>query len=210
MATNITSGSGVFDDILSQTKRDHTQITSDTEDLTMDEDPPLNDEPESSTSRTKHEEKGRRESPHHGVRSSHATADFASKHVSSTDLNSVNQKIDLLKTMMNDLAPVVKTLNKVYEDPLIAESDENIDDSDVGPPIKQTKLATDTTEVPMGVVDSLVSEVNTEEKTSPANFEKIAKALDSILSVGLMNQWPPKERRPLMGLKIVSYLQPPE
>ena len=113
--------------------------------------------------------------------------------VNSTDLNSVNQKIDLLMTMMNDVAPVVKTLNKVYEDSLIAESDEDINDSDVGPPIKQTKLATDTTEVLIGVVDSLVSKVNTKEKTGP-----------------LMNQWPPKERRPLIGLKIVSYLQPPE
>ena len=37
----------------------------------------------------------------------------------------------------------------------------------------------------MGIVDSLVSEVNTEEKTGPAISEKIAKALDSILSVGL-------------------------
>ena len=66
MATNITSGSGVIEDILSQTKRDHTQITSDTENLTMV--PPLPDELESSTSRTKHGEKSRRESPHHGVR----------------------------------------------------------------------------------------------------------------------------------------------
>ena len=76
MATNITSGSGVLDDILSQTKRDHTQITSDTEDLTMDEDPPLIDKPESSMSRTKHGEKRQRESPHHGVRSSNASADI--------------------------------------------------------------------------------------------------------------------------------------
>ena len=79
MATNITSGSGVLDNILSQTKRDHTQITSDTEDLTMDEDPLLTDEPESSTSRTKHREKSRREWSHHGVRSSDATAGFAPK-----------------------------------------------------------------------------------------------------------------------------------
>ena len=107
------------------------------------------------------------------------------KNVSSTDLNSVNQKIDLLMTMMNDIAPVVKSLNKIYEDSLIAESDEDIDDSDIVPPTKQTKLATDTTEVPMGVVNSLVSEVNTEEKTGLAISEKIAKALDGILSVGL-------------------------
>ena len=106
---------------------------------------------------------------------------------SSTDLNSVNQKIDLLMTMMNDIAPVVKTLNKAYEDSLLAESDEDIDDSGSCPPSKQTKLATDTTgpEISMGVVDSLVSEINTDEKTGPAISEKIAKALDGILSVGL-------------------------
>ena len=63
-------------------------------------------------------------------------------------------------------------------------SSTDFNDSDASPP-KQTKLATDTTEVSMGVVDSLVSEVNTEEKTGPAISEKIAKALDSILSVGL-------------------------
>lgn len=46
----------------------------------------------------------------------------------------------------------------------------------------QTKLATNTTEpkTSMGVIDSLVSEVNTNEKTT-----KIAKALDNILSEGL-------------------------
>ena len=53
--------------------------------------------------------------------------DFAPKTVSSTDLNSVNQKIDLLMTMTNDIAPVVKTLNKAYEDSLLTESDEDID-----------------------------------------------------------------------------------
>ena len=58
-------------------------------------------------------------------------------------------------TMMNDIAPLVKTLNKVYEDLLIAESDEDINDSDVGPSTKQTKLARDTTDVPMGVIDAL-------------------------------------------------------
>ena len=48
-------------------------------------------------------------------------------------------------------------------------------------------MATDTTgpEISMGVVDSLVSEINTDEKTGPAISEKIAKALDGILSVGL-------------------------
>ncbi len=182
MATNSTSGSGVLDDILLSTKCDHTQITSETGDLTIAAVALLDDEAETSKARAKQGEKRRRESSPHGVRGSDATTDFAPKHVSSPDFNSVNQKIDLLMTMMNDIAPVVKTLNKAYEDSLLAESDE--DDSDASPPI-QTKLATDTTEVSMGVVDSLVSEVNTEEKTGPAISEKIAKALDSILYVGL-------------------------
>ena len=212
MATNETSGSGVLDNILLSTKRYHAQITPEPGELSMDKDLLVNDEPETSTARAIHGEKRRRESPHsHGVRSSKATADFAPKTVSSTDLNSVNQKIDLLMTMMNDIAPVAKTLNKAYEDPLLTESDEDIDDSGACPPSKQTKLATDTTgpEISMGVVDSLVSEINTDEKTGPAISEKIAKALDGILSVGLMNPLPPNERRLLTDLKIVSCWQPP-
>ena len=188
MATNETSGSGVLDDILLSTKRDHAQITPEPGELPMDEELLVNDEPETSTARAIQGEKRRRESPHsHGVWSSEATADFAPKNVSSTDFDSVNQKIDLLMTMMNDIAPVVKTLNKADEDSLLAESDEDIVDSDACPASNQTKLTTDTTgpEVCMGVVDSLVSEINTDEKTGPAISEKIAKALDGILSVGL-------------------------
>ena len=183
MATNETSGSGVLDNILLSTKRDHAQITPEPGELSMDEDVLVNDEPETSTARAIHGEKRRHESPHsHGVRSSEATADFAPKTVSSTDLKSVNHKIDLLMTTMNNIAPVVKTLNKAYEDSLLTESDEDIDDSGACPPSKQTKLATDTTgpEIFMGVVDSLVSEIN-----RSAISEKIAKALDGILSVGL-------------------------
>ena len=53
----------------------------------MDEDLLVNDEPETSTARAIHGEKQQRELPHiHGVRSSEATADFAPKTVSSTDL----------------------------------------------------------------------------------------------------------------------------
>ena len=173
------SGSGVLDNILLSTKRDHAQITPEPGELSMDEGLLVNGEPETSNARAIHGEKRRRESPHsHGVRSSEATADFAPKTVNSTDLNSVNQKIDLLMTMMNDIAPVVKTLNKAYEDSLFTESDEDIDDSG----------ATDTTgpEISMGVVDSLVSEINTDEKTGAAISEKIARALDGILSVGLI------------------------
>jgi hypothetical protein len=90
--------------------------------------------------------------------------------------------------MMNDIAPVVKTLNKAYQDSLLDESDEDVDNNEASPP-KQIKLTTATTESesPIGVVDSLVSEENTEEKTGPAISEKIAKALDSILSVGLID-----------------------
>ena len=188
MATNETSGSGVLYNILLSTKRDHAQITPAPGELPMDADLLVNDEPETSKARAIHGEKRRRESPHsHGVWSSEATADFAPKTSSSTDLNSVDQKINLLMTMMNDIAPVVNTLNKAYEDSLLAESDEDIDDSDACPPSKQTKLATDTTgpELSMGVVNSLVSEINIDEKTGPAISEKIAKALDGILSVGL-------------------------
>ena len=55
----------------------------------------------------------------------------------------------------------------------------------------------------MGVVDSLVSEVNIEEKTGPAISEKIAKPLDSILSVGL-NESVAAKRKEAIDLKIVS------
>jgi hypothetical protein len=60
MAKDTTSGSGVLDDILSSTKCDHMQITSETEDLMMHEDSPLNDEPEPSMPRAKQGEKRRR------------------------------------------------------------------------------------------------------------------------------------------------------
>ncbi|CAB4015409.1 Hypothetical predicted protein [Paramuricea clavata] len=156
MAKDTTSGSGVLDNILLSTKCDLTQITSETEDLMMHENSPLHDEPEPS---------------------SDATANFGPRNVSSPKSNSDNQKIDLL---MNDITPVVTTLNKAYEDSLLHESDEDINNSEVSPP-KQIKLTTATTESesPIGVVDSLGSEVNTEEKTGPAISEKIAKALDN-------------------------------
>ncbi|CAB3993768.1 Hypothetical predicted protein [Paramuricea clavata] len=121
------------------------------------------------------------------TKSSDATANFGPRNVSSPKLNSDNQKIDLL---MNDITPVVTTLNKAYEDSLLHESDEDINNSEVSPP-KQIKLTTATTESdsPIGVVDSLGSEVNTEEKTGPAISEKIAKALDSIQSVWLIDYY---------------------
>ena len=67
-------------------------------------------------------------------------------------------------TVMDDIPLVVKTLSKTYKDSLLAESEEDIDDSDACPS-KQTKLATDKTEpgISMGVIDSFVSEVNTDE-----------------------------------------------
>ncbi len=85
MATNSTSGSGVLDDILLSTKCDHTPITSETGDLTIDAVALLDDEAEPSTARAKQGEKRRRESSPHGVRGSDATTDLAPKHVSSTD-----------------------------------------------------------------------------------------------------------------------------
>ena len=44
------------------------------------------------------------------------------------------------------------------------------------------------TSISLNVVDSLVSDVNSDEKTSPAIPEKIAHALDSILANGLNEQ----------------------
>ena len=63
MATNETSGSGVLDNILLSTKRDHAQITPEPGELPMDEDLLVIDEPETSTARAIHGEKRRRESP---------------------------------------------------------------------------------------------------------------------------------------------------
>ena len=131
------------------------------------------------------------------------------KNVSSTDLNSVNQKIDLLMTMMNDIAPVVKTLNKVYEDSLIAESDEDIDDSDVGPPTKQKNWQQIQLRCPWESLTPSCPKLIPRKRQALQFLRKLQKLWTVFCQWVLMNQLPPKERRPLIGLKIVSYLQPP-
>lgn len=59
----------------------------------------------------------------HGVGSSDATVNTAPK-VGSTDITSVHKNIDTLMTMMNEIAPVVKTLKEAYEDSPLGESDD--------------------------------------------------------------------------------------
>ena len=107
-----------------------------------------------------------------------------------TELASVNSKIDPMMAMLNNIAPVVKTLNDVYESSLLADSDNKNDVDTHGD--TQTSTVSDDVQTaqkpPDGgqtsnslSVDSLVSDVNSDEKTGPAIPGKIAKALDSIL-----------------------------
>lgn len=115
-----------------------------------------------------------------------------------TELASVNSKIDAMMAMLNNIAPVVKTLNDAYESSLLADSDNENDVDTYGD--TQTSTVSDdvqTAQKPadggqtsnsLSVVDSLVSDVNSEEKTGPAIPGKIAKALDSILANGLNEQ----------------------
>lgn len=44
-----------------------------------------------------------------------------------TELASVNSKIDAMMAMLNNIAPVVKTLNDAYESSLLADSDNEND-----------------------------------------------------------------------------------
>ena len=115
-----------------------------------------------------------------------------------TELASVNSKIDAMMAMLNNIAPVVKTLNDAYESSLLADSANENDVNTHGD--TQTSTVSDdvqTAQKPadgdqtsnsLSVVDSLVSDANSDEKTGPAIPEKIAKALDSILANGLNEQ----------------------
>lgn len=174
MAT--TWGTGVLDDILLST----TPATASISVLPSDE--VSVDDDTSTASSIKRAASKRQRALSHGGGSSDATDSTAPNQV---DVGTtVNQKIDTLMAMMNDIAPVVKTLKEAYEDALLGGSQSDDDEVD-GPPAKQMKTATTATVASLGVVDSLVSEINTEEKTGPAISGKIAKALDSILSTGL-------------------------
>ena len=115
-----------------------------------------------------------------------------------TELASVNSKIDAMMAMLNNIAPVVKTLNDAYESSLLADSD-NENDVDTHGDTQTSSVSDDvqTAQKPadggqtsnlLSVVDSLVSDVNSDEKTGPAIPGKIAKALDSILANGLNEQ----------------------
>ena len=115
-----------------------------------------------------------------------------------TELASVNSKIDAMMAMLNNIAPVVKTLNDAYESSLLAESD-NENDVDSHEDTQTSTISDDvqTAQKPadggqtsnsLSVVDSVMSDVNSEEKTGPAIPGKIAKALDSILANGLNEQ----------------------
>ena len=115
-----------------------------------------------------------------------------------TELASVNSKIDAMMAMLNNIAPVVKTLNDANESSLLADSDNENDVDSHGDTQTSTvwddvqtaqKLAdAGQTSNSLSVVDSLVSDVNSEEKTGTAIPGKIAKALDSILANGLNEQ----------------------
>ena len=112
-----------------------------------------------------------------------------------TELASVNRKIDAMMAMLNNIAPVVKTLNDAYESSLLADSDNKNDvdnqTSTVSDDVQTTLNPAEgggETSNSLSVVDSLVSDVNSDEKTGPAIPGKIAQALDSILPNGLNEQ----------------------
>ena len=114
-------------------------------------------------------------------------------------------KLDLLISLVQDMVPVVKTLQEAYDasllqdvdddDPPLSESEHEQDppakrprtepQSDKQPSSKTTgESATDAT----GKVDSLVTEVREDEVTGPAISEKIANVLNNILASGLNEQ----------------------
>ena len=150
-------------------------------------------------------EKRKRATSENGAETSVVATMFATsqRHVgrsndTDTELASVNNKIDAMMAMLNDIAPVVKTLNDAYESSLLADSD-NENDVDTHRDTQTSTVSDDvqTAQKPadggqtsnsLSVVDSLVSDVNSEEKTGPAISGKIAKALDSILANGLNEQ----------------------
>lgn len=87
-------------------------------------------------------------------------------------------KLDLLTSLVQDMVPVVKTLQESHDAWLL----QDVDDVDA------PSLAESENEDTTGKVDSLVTEVTEDEVTGPAISEKIANVLNNILASGLNDQ----------------------
>ena len=196
-----TSGSGVLDGILSVTSGSDT-TKSNSQNLTKD-----------SSSSPKESSRGSEDSGTRKQSASKTAADCGANSSlkdaprPSDEETTLHNKIDLLMGLVQDMAPVVKTLQEAHEASLLYDGDE--DDpiesaSDNGeheadePPSKRPKsdLGTqpsspktgESTTAPNSKVDSLVTEVTEDEVTGPAISEKIASVLNNILASGLNEQ----------------------
>lgn len=110
-------------------------------------------------------------------------------------------KLDLLTSLVQDMVPVVKTLQESHDAWLLQDVDD-VDapslaesENEEGPPPKRPRITPQPDEQPRskttdttGKVDSLVTEVTEDEVTGPAISEKIANVLNNILASGLNDQ----------------------
>ena len=110
--------------------------------------------------------------------------------------------------LVQDMSPVVKTLQEAHEASLLYDEDEVASDSgeheadeppskrpksDLGSQSSSPKTGESGT-APNSKVDSLVTEVTEDEVTGPAISEKIASVLNNILASGL-NELATKRRK---------------
>ena len=119
----------------------------------------------------------------------------------------LQNKIDLLMRLVQEMAPVVKTLQDAHEASLLYDEDEDApvesasdsgEHEDEEPPGKRpnSDLGTQSSSPKRGEsttasnskVDSLVTEVTEDEVTGPAVSEKIESVLNNILASGLNEQ----------------------
>ena len=196
-----TSGSGVLDGILSVTSGSNV-TKSNSLNLTKDS---SSSPPESSRGS---KDSGTRKQP-----ASKTTADCGANSSlkvtsrPSDEETTLHNKIDLLMGLVQDMAPVVKTLQEAHDASLVHDEDEDASvesASDSGehevdePPSKRPKsdLGTQSSSPKTGEsttasnskVDSLVTELTEDEVTGPAISEKIASVLNNILASGLNEQ----------------------
>ena len=191
-----TSGSGVLDGILSATSGSDT-TKSNSQNLTQD----LSSSPKESS-------RGSKDSGTRKQSASKTAADCGANSSSkvasrpSAEETTLHSKIDLLMGLVQDVAPVVKTLQEAHEASLLYDEDEVASDSgeheadeppstrpksDLGSQSSSPKTGESGT-APNSKVDSLVTEVTEDEVTGPAISEKIASVLNNILASGLNEQ----------------------
>lgn len=196
-----TSGSGVLDGILSATSGSNT-TKSNSQNLTKDSSSPP---PESS--RGSKDSGTRKQSASKTAADCGANSSLKVTSRPSDEETTLHNKIDLLMGLVQDMAPVVKTLQEAHEASLLYDEDEDApvesasdrDEHEVDePPSKRPKsdLGTkssspktgESTTASNSKVDSLVTEVTEDEVTGPAISEKIASVLNNILASGLNEQ----------------------